>query len=229
MPLYRAELLAKKPLRYAALIHDVSQVLYLPFDYDDGSYARDRSGYNNSGTIYGATLTAGKIGMGRKFDGVDDEVEIPHSESLNVISEITVALYVYDTTGPTNMGIISKGNRGETWFIDAENSEAPVEGMEWFVKTTAGAFVLHAPLGYMNKWIHLVAVAKTGYMAIWIDGIEVAMRSDITGSILTTTNPLVLGAHFDGLFFRGILDEVRIYNRALSADEIRMLMYRRLV
>jgi len=75
MPLYRAELLAKKPLWHGALIHDVSQVLHLPFDYDDGSYARDRSGAHNHGIIYGATLATGKIGMSRSFDGVDDYVD----------------------------------------------------------------------------------------------------------------------------------------------------------
>jgi len=92
MPLYRAELLAKKPLRYAALIHDVSQVLYLPFDWDDGSKARDRSGCNNHGTIYGATLTAGKIGMGRKFDGIDDYIETVHNPVLNkmIIDEVRI-------------------------------------------------------------------------------------------------------------------------------------------
>jgi len=103
MPLYRAELLAKKPLRYAALIHDVSQVLYLPFDYDDGSYARDRSGYGNHGVIYGAALTAGKIGLARSFDGTDDYVEVAHDPSINPTKELTIAAWVKSATENWNV------------------------------------------------------------------------------------------------------------------------------
>jgi len=106
MPLYRAELLAKKPLRYAALIHDVSQVLYLPFDYDDGSYARDRSGYNNTGTIYGTTRVAGKIGGALDFDGVDDYVEVADNPSLRPAS-ITMTAWV-KTTSTADMRVLAK-------------------------------------------------------------------------------------------------------------------------
>ena len=199
-------------------------VLFLAFDEGIGNIAHDLSFNENNGTIYGATWQKLKTGKNALyFDGVDDYVKVPDSPSLTITKELTVEFWAYDITEGINHGVVSKGKRLETWFVDAENSKSPKEGWEFFVKTTEGPFYLHAPLGYMNRWIHFVGVAKPLYMAIFIDGIEVARRTDITGDFLTTTNPLIIGSHYDGPYFNGLIAHVSIYNRALSESEIKKI------
>jgi len=229
MPLYRAELLAKKPLRYAALIHDVSQVLYLPFDWDDDSYARDRSGYGNHGTIYGAARAGGKIGMALSFDGVDDYVNVPHSASLVPARDFTIMFWMKRIGTPTAEGsFFSK----EYWLRLHMNTNGDVDFRVRLVDGTVPS------TGYyptpLNEWIHYTGVLKGTKLLLYLDGKLVSEVSN-TGADLKPDIGGVLHIAHDVERAIGIrhypivMDEVRIYNRALSQDEIRMLMYRRLI
>jgi len=229
MPLYRAELLAKKPLRYAALIHDVSQVLYLPFDYDDGSYARDRSGYNNSGTIYGATLTAGKIGMGRKFDGTDDYVEVPDSPSLRP-TKITMAVYFTVEKLGAWQNLLGKGYYSYNLHQKSDNR------LYFEINTVNG--LTRATVEYtvsLNEKVdYAVTYDGTDYFA-YVNGISrtITFTTKYTGDMSVPTKPLLIGVWGDGVpstnWKKGVIDEVRIHNRPQSRNEVRMLMYRRLI
>jgi len=227
MPLYRAELLAKKPLRYAALIHDVSQVLYLPFDWDDGSYARDRSGYKNHGTIYGAARTSGKIGMALTFDGVDDYVEVANVPELN-LQEMTIVAWIFIRSQAQRWGYwFSKGGSYQYGFLFNEDDDrlyfwAVLDGV-W------QSFVSSAPVPH-DTWINTAFSwnPTTGEAKIYVDG-SLSASAIKTGKIATTTYPLRIGTRGDRLgdFFNGIIGEVRACSRTLSQYEIRMLMYRR--
>jgi len=229
MPLYRAELLAKKPLRYAALIHDVSQVLRLPFDYDDGSYARDRSGYGNHGTIYGAARADGKIGMALSFDGVDDYVEIPYSSSLVTSNEMTIEAWVKrDPTAPPFSTILTALEWAESYRLWARDT-----GL-YYVFTIEGTRTEGAwPIASIdNRFVHIVITFASGIVKGYRNGVLVGTADHTsTGTTLTAlTNPVqISGRFYPDEYWKGLIDEVRIYNVALSQDEIRMLMYRRLV
>jgi len=229
MPLYRAELLAKKPLRYAALIHDVSQVLHLPFDYDDGSYARDRSGYGNHGTIYGATKADGKIGMSRRFDGVDDYVEVPDDPSLDITEELTLLTWIKTDINPASgasRGIITKGRFPYNILL----SNGPVLRANWRDSTNTWHDLYGATTLNLGEWYHAAFVFKADeFSRLYLNGVLDGSLGG-TPSLVTDTNPVWVGRWvYEGVWFEGIIDEVRISSRALSQDEIRMLMYRRLV
>jgi len=229
MPLYRAELLTKKPLWHGALIHDVSRVLYLPFDYDDGSYARDRSGHGNHGTIYGAATVEGKMGAALSFDGVDDHVRIPDSASLDLTAAISIEAwfkpnrvnYAYDQE------IVSKHYSAYELGI-APNTDEVV-----FVLSITGTYTGLTSTGadlQVGVWYHVVATYDGSTMKIYVNGAEVGSRSAV-GTIDVNDYFLAIGARggFATKLYEGCIDEVRMYNRALSRDEIRMLMYRRLI
>jgi len=229
MPLYRAELLAKKPLRYAALIHDVSQVLYLPFDYDDGSYARDRSGYNNHSTIYGATLTAGKIGMGRKFDGIDDYLETTEGVYENG-GAFTFMAWVYFKSFPrTWNAIFGQRNypRLQYWTVDKSlKFNTWVDGVD----TEFSSLSFEA----LGVWKHItVIVYPKDNVDFYIDGAFLNRATNV-GTITHTdpaTNPISLATPtVPGVNWANvIIDDARFCNQALTAAGIRMFMYRRLV
>jgi len=229
MPLYRAELLAKKPLRYAALIHDVSQALYLPFDWDDGSYARDRSGCNNHGTIYGATKADGKIGMARSLDGTDDYVDITSPQTalggaLNPgTGSFSISCWLYN---PSGIGFMI-GKYGDTPIVPMWGFKG--DGSELTFRDTAGKEVTFSVTFPSGRWFHFAFVRDKTANRIYayIDGVRVADVSDTTDNI-DNDRPVWIGRHLN-VYAGGIIDEPRIYNRALSQDEIRMLMYRRLV
>jgi len=228
MPLYRAELLAKKPLRYAALIHDVSQVLYLPFDYDNGSYARDRSGYNISGTIYGATPVAGKIGMARAFDGVDDYVEIPDNPALRLDthSAFSIALWV-KLSGTYGQRMIGKRTEVGTWrqFL----IYWATDGLRFCLRDSAGTIIASDCSAYTaGDWAFLVGVWTGSELKFYRDASLVGTPKSIT-SIEPSNTPIYIGrGHVAGAWTNGIVDEPRFYKRILSVTEIPTLMYRRI-
>ena len=72
----------------------------------------------------------------------------------------------------------------------------------------------------MNTWAHLAATYDGATMRFYVNGVQVASRAQ-TGAIATSTNPLQIGGDsIFGQYFAGRIDEVRIYNRALSASEV---------
>jgi len=229
MPLYRAELLAKKPLWHGALIHDVSQVLYLPFDYDDGSYARDRSGCQNDGIIYGATLTAGKIRMGRKFDGTDDYVEVADSPSLRVMVDYTIALWFkfdqIDIEGYRTLIMKTDGTNGWTIFLREYTDDLVFEAAR------EGVYCSFKIADIDLKWHYLVIATEPDVWISYIDGVEIARFTPWISDTGDTTNiNLWIGKGLPAISeYPGMIDEPRIHKRVLSAGEIPVLMYRRLV
>jgi len=227
MPLYRAELLAKKPLRYPALIHNVSQVLHLPFDYDDGSYARDRSGYNNHGTIYGATLATGKIGMGRKFDGTDDYVEVPHSSSLEAYPPLTVIVWHKVLGFPNGIkphAVVGKHYAGTQGF--ALIIEQKKYGYVFMDGTTHHLYL--GPDAELGKWVQHGFIHDGTEGLLVING-KIVEGSAIKASLVPSTINLNLGrcSYHLAEHYEGVIDEVRWSKTPLSQDEIRKLMYRR--
>jgi len=227
LPLIRAELQRWRLPRPGPLIHDLSQVLYLPFDHDDGSYARDRSGYNNHSTIYGATLATGKIGMARSFDGVDDYVKVPHSSSLNITETITITLWMKPASDPDTwtipIGLMWKGDRYtlSLWFWEG-NHNLYFDSPEATIRINA-----YPSAGWEADTWYFIGITydkNTGALNMWIN--DELTKGYGTGNLNTNTLNLEVGKG-RGYPFPGIIDEVHIYNRALSAAEIARLMYLR--
>jgi len=227
LPLIRAELQRRRLPRPGPLIHDLSQVLYLPFDHDDGSYARDRSGYNNHGIIYGATIAAGKIGMARSFDGVDDYIEVAHSPSLYLDGDFTVLAWAsIDRIPPGYCGVIDKG-RGtfdDFYFLSMKGASRFLWGIAFTDKTALEQVFPTVNLGELN------------FYAFGVEGSNMFMS--LNGAPKTTlaftktreidTKNLTLGCwNIITAYEKITLDEVRIYHRALSQAEYTRIMYLR--
>jgi len=227
MPLYRAELLAKKPLRYAALIHDVSQVLYLPFDYDDGSYARDRSGRARHGIIYGAARVSGKIGMAREFDGTDDYVEVPALPQGQgwKLSAITLLAWVkpLSLTGDWNHLF-----EHDAWY--AITIYTPSADWQYAMRSDIAStgWVGTGIKPTMGTWYHvgLRWSVDDPVVRFFLDGVEVHSTS-LSGSYIGVSAKSFHIGHPSPYTPNAVIDEVRQYTRGLSIDEIRMSMYRR--
>jgi len=229
LPLIRAELQRWRLPRPGPLIHDLSQVLYLPFDHDDGSYARDRSGYNSHGIIYGATLATGKIGMARSLDGVDDYVDCGQPATLiGPKDAITLTVWIKPATTQVSSSHIV-GIDG-SYAIYMSNARA-VSFWSWNVD---GTWV--RTTGYVidgDKWSYLTATydkdAGINNQKLYVNGVLAAQTTQ-TKPLRYFNRNFRVGRYGNfNLYTKGIVDEIRVYTRALSQYELPMLMYRRLV
>lgn len=194
-------------------------VLYLPFV--DGT-AKDYSGYGNDGTIYGATSVIGRYGHALSFDGVDDYVIVPDSASLHFNDSFTITGWFKLNTLPSVKGadeaIISKDRE---FLVRADRGGDSLrffifDGTDWEPRTSA-AYSLQA-----NTWYFFAAIYDNGILKVYLNG-ELYGKSTNTKAV-ATTNPVEVGNWGTGSnYFDGIIDEVRIYARALTDEEIQAL------
>ena len=184
----------------------------------------DSSGRGNTGTITNmATSTAiGKIGQALKFDGVNDYVNAGNGASLNITDAITLSAWVKIIGAqPTYARIIAKS---WVYYLQIDTNNTAVlgfqDGQPWI--GVLGSRVLSD-----NTWYHIVGTYdKNGGATngrIYINGV---LDNTLTSTqpIQTVGSSVLIGAHSGGLpGFHGLIDEVRVYNRSLSATEIQQL------
>jgi len=195
-------------------------VAYWSFDEGSGNIAYDASGNGNHGTLTnGPKWTQGKIGGALSFDGVDDYVEVPHSSSLMPISSISISFWMKKLKDPLRgwVGLFYKrgsensGYNGYSVLLQTDGS------IRWEFPGVANAVVDSSVLAN-NTWYYIVAVYDGSSMKIFINGSLNNSRA-VSGNIIPTVANLIIGTR--DAYFNGLIDEVRIYNRALSPEEIR--------
>jgi hypothetical protein len=212
-------------------------VAYYPFNGN----ANDLSGNGNHGTIYGAVFVQGKFGQGLEFaDSNNTYVEVPHSSSLTPSNAITISLWVkvYSYSTPFSCLVYKAGELPTTSFTDRcytlwATSWAGLAGV-CIASTPEGAssqiyMITSGSLYNLNEFVHFAGIVDTAShtMKIYINGNLVQTCPYNGNSIRGGTYPLRIGAPFktagDQSGFNGVIDEVRLYNRALSDTEIQQL------
>ncbi|MGC1660568.1 MAG: LamG-like jellyroll fold domain-containing protein, partial [Candidatus Acidiferrales bacterium] len=191
------------------------------FNAGSGATVADSSGNGNNGTISGATwITAGKYGGALSFNGSSSRVVVNDSASLHLSSGMTLEAWVSPTSVPLSWeDVIYKQN--DIYFLEAGSSlsrNPPAVGAMF--ASHGDQFLAGASSLAANAWTHLTATYNGTTLLLYINGVQVASRN-ISDSITTSTQALQIGgdAAF-GQYFKGIIDEVRIYNVALTAAEI---------
>ena len=198
-------------------------VLEMHFNELSGSTVYDLSGNNNHGTIYGATRVQEGFGRALLFDGVDDYVGIPNAPSLNPTNAITLAVWINQGTGGSSYNIpVAKYLQyfiGGRHVTDGKATFGLFfsDGSYYYLRSSS---VL--PTTWLNKWHFLVGVYDGSVMKLYIDGVLDNSYS-ISKTIRTTTNNAFIGTWGTSDWFNGTIDEVLIYNRALSDDEIKAI------
>ncbi|MBI3469325.1 MAG: hypothetical protein HY000_40500, partial [Planctomycetes bacterium] len=194
-------------------------VLALGFNEGSGATTADASNFGNDGTITGATWTAsGRFGGALSFDGINDLITVADAASLDLTAGMTLEAWV-QPSAVTNKwrDLIYKGN--DIYFLEATstNNNRPAGGAK--VGTSLLSTYGPAPLA-PNTWSHLALTYDGAALQFFVNGVEVSSAAR-TGSIQTSSNPLQIGGDsLYGQYFAGLIDEVRVYNRALSSAEI---------
>ena len=199
------------------------------FDDCPGGTVNDSSGYGNNGTISGASCSSDTphsiVGTGTgkyalSFDGAGDYVSVLDSNSLDITDAITIEVWVYiNSLGSTNWGFLSKGSNTTGWgmWYYSPSGVFPIDfadnlGNRHYVDMPAGSI----PVG---AWAHVVGVYDRTYIRGYVNGVQKASRNVGAYTIATNANNLLIGQR-TGSFFNGLIDEVRIYNQALTQAEI---------
>src|SRR4051794_8470201 len=183
-----------------------------------GATAADSSGNGHTATVSNATWTsAGKYGGALSFNGSSSIVSVPDSASLDLTSGLTIEAWVQSTANSASSALVTKERAGGgfPWGLELVNGVPNA-----YVDTGTSNRAASPSALPLSTW-KFVAVAYDGsYVRLYLDGVQVA-ADPATGSIATSAGQLSLGADTVwGEYFAGKIDNVRIYNRAVTTAEL---------
>jgi hypothetical protein len=195
------------------------------FNESSGTTVSDSSGKGNHGTLLNATRrpkAEARHGQGALlFNGSNSLVTIPDKSSLDLTKGMTLSAWVYPTVDLSGWkSLIEKERTGGFAYALHANSDAnrPTNAVH------IGTSYEHLKSGNKvprNRWTHLAATYDGSTQRLFVNGVQVGSRSQ-TGSLSVTANPLRIGGNtvLAGRYFKGLIDDVRVHNRALIAAEI---------
>ena len=198
-------------------------VLYFPMNEGGGTFLRDHSGQNNHGTIHGASWSKGEA---LDFDGSDDYISVADSPSLDINSEITISVWVNLRTnpdpGPNYAIVVGKTATYPTSLLydrSANKRYVWVGGDDDYIASTSGL----APEN--DGWHHIVATWATGSnLLIYVDGVLNGTSTKVySGDMWDNSNNVLIGGGVADRYLNGIIDEVMVFNEALTAAQIKDL------
>jgi Concanavalin A-like lectin/glucanases superfamily len=219
---------------------------YWSFNNPDmaGNVAYDRSGQGNNGTLstFGTSLPVraiGKLGQALQFDGVNGYVDLGDTAPLRPTTAITLCGWGRHTPDNGNGGgtIISKDYTAfvlpyssyQLFMYDRTGGPGTQNASFLLATSTNSVLSVSSPTVLLeNTWYHICGTWKSGSSAIlYLNGAQNAVSAPSGGSLIYNSGKnALIGAIYEAnpaYIFTGQIDEVRVYNRALSADEIKRL------
>jgi prepilin-type N-terminal cleavage/methylation domain-containing protein len=193
----------------------------------------DMSGKGNNGTAMnadgaGLSFISGKSGNAAQFSGINDYINVPNSSSLDIRDELTAGAWVKmnDSVGAYR-NIILKGTSGQQWIWLYINANDRVSTR---IRTNNTNYSASAATSLpIDTWMHFMYTYDGSKIKIYKDGEMIGTPVSVSGRIDSTTDgfkfsyPQEWWGETLAWNFNGIIDEVRVFNRALSATEIKLL------
>jgi hypothetical protein len=186
--------------------------------------ANDESGNGNNGTVNGAALTTDRNGVANtaySFDGNSDYIDCGNSSSVNLNGDLTISAWIYANNFNTDHGIVSKSGLYD-FITNSPFSQPPLDKLRF---EADNAPFLFSNSIQSNQWLHAVAVYSTTLgKSIYLNGTLFASNTQVGTVTPNTTYNLYLGAHqpfaVNNWSWDGKLDDIGIWNRALTQQEI---------
>jgi len=218
------------------LVSNVSAGLVAHWTFDDGAgiTAVDSSGNGHDGTLQGdPQWVAGMIGSGAlSFDGSDGLVDVGHDESLSMTDELTITVWVKVSDLSTFYFLVCKqpsGTAGDNYPGNYEfRIESNTGALQFGHQETEGEqyiFYNSETSITAEQWYHVAVVVTKGELVeFYIDGVSAGSSEQLINFGVLNDEPVRIGGRKDGYsFFNGILDDIRLYDRALSAVQIQKM------
>ena len=201
----------------------VGLVAAYSFDEGSGGEVGDLTGNGHGGAIAGATWANGYFGGALSFDGVDDWVTVSDSDMLDLTGPMTLEAWVYPTSlSGWRTALIKERLGGLSYALYAhDNAPRPAAWVNAGAGdlTAAGSAALA-----LGTWTHLATTFDGATLRLYVNGAEVGAVA-IGANIATSADPLRIGGNAVwGEFFEGLIDEVRVYDRALTPTELQVDM-----
>lgn len=190
------------------------------FDEGSGVIAGDRSGTGNTGSITGATWTpSGRAGGALTFDGSNDMVTVADAASLDLTAGMTIDAWVRpEVIGDWSTVVLKEAAGGLAYGLYASDNGSRAAG---YVNVGGGDEAAFSPGDISTgTWTHLALTFDGASLRLYVDGTLVRTTA-VSGPIRTTTRALRIGGNAVwGEWFSGTIDEVNVYDRALTPAEI---------
>lgn len=194
------------------------------FDEASGTTAVDSAGGDQNGTLRnGPTRVAGKLGKALRLDGTSDHVDLGDVFDMKSGQDFTVSAWINTTNITPDNGdsqrIVSKQKSGgSAWFLRLKTDGKPAFGIR--SGGSNGAEQLGARSVADGAWHLLTGLRQGGTIRLYVDG---ALQGSLaaTSGDLSSAAPLFIGAFTPTeQHFAGLVDDVRIYTRALAGSEV---------
>ncbi len=209
--------------------------LHYTFDEHNGVSVADESGMGNTGAVHGASFdSVGIMGGAYLFDGVDDYIHCGDDDSLQITGDLTYSCWVkLETPISTQMFLMGRRD-GDTWNRTASTLMTSVTDGGQVVMVTHDGEAATAAQGVYSgcnlaagEWHHIAGVfvsGASGAVRLYIDGQLVAEDdSPAYESLNPRRIPVFIGTRAGKTYFDGAMDDVRIYGRSLSSNEVAAL------
>lgn len=188
----------------------------------------DSSGNNNHGTQNGVLFTDGQFGRAASFNGLSSYVSIPNHAQFNMQNEITTSAWIHRTQDNSELGSIvqkwgDESNRRQ-WHLTLSDNN-----IRFYISTSGSNFpAVTGSVIPLNTWTHVVGRFDGNNLQVYVNG-ELDSTISLVGTIHQSNIGLRIGGYGEdseypsNRYFPGLIDEVMIFNRALSSDEIASL------
>ncbi len=194
-------------------------------DEGTGTTASDSSGQGNHATFQGAPAwVPGNLGMALRFNGTSDYLAAPGSPSLDINGDkLSITAWINGTawTGSARHIVrkVSDTSMGVTYFLRIQPDTVHGE-----VATANGSVVAQGTTVLpLNQWVHVALIYDGAQVNVYVNG-KADATVNLTGPITLSTQELRIGRGDPGGYFQGMIDDIRVYNHALTAAELTKAM-----
>ncbi|UCC97801.1 MAG: discoidin domain-containing protein [Phycisphaerales bacterium] len=202
-------------------------------DETSGTIASDSSGNGNDGTLQGdVTWVPGKIGGAWQGDGSGDYIRVPHSELLMIQDAITISVWLNHQASPADQVICKSNGTGLGWqsnYAIRLDDQGP-RRVNWRGRNNANQSLTSTALLAQDEWIHVACTfdIAEGVNKIYINGVLDSQNTS-TLQLDPGSGDLFIGAdqyptNSARWTFQGMLDDIRIYDEALTQEQILVVM-----
>jgi hypothetical protein len=197
------------------------------FDDNTGTSAVDSSGNSRTATLSGAAWSEGLRNACVSFDGINDYVSVPHNAAFAPASALTVSAWAYNESWSTAAGsIVSKHEGNGGWRLDCAVTLS--SKLSFTIYRGGNISVTYLLSKLRSGWNHFVGHYDGQYLSLYVNNILVDQYNfGSSGNIAyVNNNSVIIGADAgttttpSGNYFSGKIDEVKIYNAALSRENI---------
>src|SRR5262245_10456179 len=195
------------------------------FDEGSGTTLQDTSGNSLNGTIVGASWTAGRYGGALSFDGISNYVDLGNPAALQLTGSMTVEAWIKAAGDPADDGQIVAKSDATGWQFKTSPDTGP-HTFGFAISATTGTHTQRytTTVRSLNTWYHFAGVydAAARTLSTYVNGVldNGTLMGTIPALQVDRAVNVNIGRRTGGYYFNGLIDEIRIYNRALTQAQI---------